>query len=191
MTNTPMSTARLADVFDGWQGYQTSLVHAVEPLSAEQLRWRPGPQAQSIGEVVRHISLGRVTWFARMEAPGSAEVCATIPEWEVDGDGNKDIVERALPITEDAAELVIWLERTWSMIELTLTTWTVADLARTYRHRWNGQVYQVSTQWTLWRILTHDVHHGGELSLMLGLQGIEAFELSGLFGHITLPPLAA
>lgn len=105
MTNTPMSTARLADVFDGWQGYQTSFfVHAVEPLSAEQLRWRPGPQAQSIGEVVRHISLGRVTCFARMEAPGSAEVCATIPEWEFDGDGNKDIVERALPITEDAAE---------------------------------------------------------------------------------------
>lgn len=77
------------------------------------------------------------------------------------------------------------------MIESTLTTWTVADLARTYRHRWNGQVYQVSTQWTLWRILTHDVHHGGELSLMLGLQGIKAFALSGLFGHITLPPLAA
>ena len=70
--------------------------------------------------------LGRVTWFARMVAPVSAAVCAAIPEWEVDGDGNKDIVERALPITENAAELVIWLERTWSMIELTLTTWTVA-----------------------------------------------------------------
>ncbi len=190
MSESPSSFDRLADVYDGWQGYQTSLVHAVETLSADQLRWRPGPQAQSIGEVVRHISLGRVTWFARMDAPGSADVCAAIPEWEVDGDGNKDVVERALPITDNATDLVKWLELTWSMIGTTLKTWTVADLSRTYNHRWNGQVYRVSNQWTVWRILTHDVHHGGELSLMLGLQGIEAFELSGLFGHITLPPLA-
>ena len=38
--------------------------------------------------------------------------------------------------------------------------------------------------------MAHDIHHGGELSLMLGLQGIEAFELSAFGGHIVLPPLA-
>ena len=38
--------------------------------------------------------------------------------------------------------------------------------------------------------MNHDIHHGGELSLMLGLQGIEAFELCTLFGHIILPPLS-
>ncbi len=48
----------------------------------------------------------------------------------------------------------------------------------------------MSYQWTIWRIMAHDIHHGGELSLMLGMQGIEAFELSGLGGHITMPPLA-
>jgi hypothetical protein len=48
----------------------------------------------------------------------------------------------------------------------------------------------VSRQWTIWRILTHDVHHGGQLALMLGTQGIPVFELGDLFGHITLPPLA-
>jgi uncharacterized damage-inducible protein DinB len=85
---------------------------------------------------------------------------------------------------------VTWLELTWQMIDKTLTTWTVSDLTQTYRHTWNGKTYAVSRQWTLWRILSHDVHHGGELSLMLGLQGLEAFELSDLFGHIILPPLA-
>ena len=175
--NPPSPLKRLADVYDGWQGYQTSLAHAVETLSTEQLRWRPGPRAQSVGEVVRHISLGRVAWFARMDAPGSADVCAAIPEWEVDGDGNKDIVERAVPITDSAAELVKWLELTWRMIETTLTSWTVADLDRTYDHRWNGQVYRVSYQWTVWRILTHDVHHGGELSLTLGAHGLPGLAL--------------
>ena len=33
-------------------------------------------------------------------------------------------------------------------------------------------------------------HHGGQIALMLGMQGIEVFELGDLFGHITLPPLA-
>ena len=180
----------LATIYDGWNGHQTSLVNAIALLTPEQLRWRPAPHLQSIGELARHISLGRITWFARMGAPGSAAFVEQIPAWETDSDGNRDIVERALPITEGAADLVDWLESTWQMIDATLNQWDVTDLAQIYHHRWNGQVYAVSRQWTLWRILTHDVHHGGQIALMLGTQGIEAFELGALFGHITFPPLA-
>ncbi|MBK8989695.1 MAG: DinB family protein [Chloroflexi bacterium] len=180
----------LAAVFDGWQGFQTSLIHAIAPLTPEQLAWRPAASLYSVGELARHISLGRITWFARMPAPGSAGLVANIDAWEVDGDGNRQLMENAFPITENAAELVHWLEITWAMIASTLQDWTVADLAKTYRHTWNGDVYTVSRQWTVWRILTHDVYHGGQLSLMLGMQGIEAFELGDLFGHIILPPLA-
>ena len=180
----------LSDVLDGWNGYQTSLVNAISPLTREQLIWKPAPHLRSLGDLARHISLGRVTWFARMDAPGSADLIKRIDLWEADSDGNKDIVEDAIAITEDAHELVRWLELTWQMINETLTTWKVFDLEQTYQHTWNGKTYSVSRQWTLWRILSHDIHHGGELSLMLGLQGIEAFELSDLFGHIVLPPLA-
>jgi len=180
----------LANIFDGWNGYQTSLVNAVAPLTREQLLWRPSPNSRSVGETARHVSLGRITWFARMGAPGSAELVNRIHHWEKDSDGNQDIVEDSIPITEQADELVSWLEITWEMIGKTLSTWEVSDLAQSYRHTWNGKTYSVSRQWTIWRILSHDIHHGGELSLLLGLQGIEAFELSDLFGHIILPPLA-
>jgi uncharacterized damage-inducible protein DinB len=180
----------LAEIFDGWNGYQTSLVNAITPLTREQLIWRPTPNLRSIGDTARHLSLGRITWFARMDAPGSAVLVKRIDQWETDSDGNQDVVEDAIAITERASELVNWLEITWQMINETLTTWTVADLAQTYQHTWNGATYSVSRQWTLWRILSHDIHHGGELSLMLGLQGLEAFELGDLFGHIILPPLA-
>ena len=180
----------LSKIFDGWNGYQTSLVNAISPLTREQLIWRPAPNLRSTGEIARHISLGRVTWFARMDAPGSAEIVKRIEHWETDGDGNRGIVEDAIAITENASELVGWLEITWQMISETLATWEVSDLTQVYQHIWNGKKYLVSRQWTLWRILSHDIHHGGELSLMLGLQGIEAFELSDLFGHIILPPLA-
>jgi uncharacterized damage-inducible protein DinB len=180
----------LITVFDGWDGYQTSLVHAVEPLTREQLRWRPSPKHRSVGELARHISLGRVTWFLRMQAPGSAEIASQISDWYEDSDGNRHVNEDAIAITENAAALVESLQGTWQMIQATLTSWDVSDLARTYQHRFNGDLYEVSYQWTVWRIMAHDIHHGGELSLMLGQQGIEAFELSALGGHITMPPLA-
>ena len=69
MTRDPAS---LAALLDGWQGYETSLEHAIAPLSAAQLRWRPAPGLRSVGELVRHISLGRLMWLLRMDAPGSA-----------------------------------------------------------------------------------------------------------------------
>lgn len=181
----------LAQVLEGWNGYQTSLVHALAPLTQEQLAWRPAAHLRSVGELARHISLGRLVWFQRMDAPGSAELASRIQDWEGDSDGNRYIVEAAVPIAEDAGALVQWLEDSWRMIEKTLDAWSVADLATTYRHTWNGQVYAVSHQWTVWRIMAHDIHHGGELSLLLGMQGIEAFELGALGGHIVMPPLAA
>lgn len=180
----------LASVYEGWEGYQDSLLHAIAPLTGEQLAWRPAAHLRSVGELARHISLGRITWFVRMDAPGSAELAGQIDEWEEDGDGARYVVEEALAITEEAAALVRWLEASGQMIRDTLQRWDVADLSRCYRHTWRGNTYAVSHQWTVWRIMAHDIHHGGELSLMLGMQGIEAFELGALGGHIVLPALA-
>lgn len=100
------------------------------------------------------------------------------------------MIEKAIAITDQAHELVRWLEASGEMIEQTLKTWTVDDLKETYRHVWRGSAYAISRQWTLWRILAHDLHHGGELAIMLGMQGIENFELGELGGHIIEPPRA-
>lgn len=180
----------LANIYEGWDGQNTSLVHAIAPLTHDALLWRPSANLNSVGELARHISMARITWFTRMSAPGSATLADQIPSWEQDSDGNYDIAEGDIDISTQATELVHWLEVTWQMIETTLQTWDTSDLVKTYRHTWNGKVYAVSRQWTIWRILTHDVHHGGQISLMLGMQGIEAFELGDLFGHIIMPALA-
>lgn len=132
--------------------------------------------------------MGRITWFMRMDAPGSNEISSLIDEWKQDSDGNRHIIEEKIGIADQAAELVRWLEITWQMIDNTLNTWKITELSQTYRHVWGGKVYIPTRQWTIWRIMSYDVHHGGELSLMLGLQGVEAFELSVLFGHIISPP---
>ena len=76
------------------------------------------------------------------------------------------------------------------MIEQTLTHWTISDLTQTYQHTYWGKTYAISRQWTIWRILAHDLHHGGELGILLGMQGIGIPELGDLGGHLTEPPLA-
>lgn len=177
----------LMSVYEGWDGYHASIVRAVAPLTSEQLAWRPAPHLRSAGELVRHIALGRIDWFLRMGAPGSQELASQIEAWDEDPQGNRYVQDEAIPDPTDAGELVRWLNVTWGMIEATLKTWTVEDLKKTYAHTWRGDTYAISRQWTIWRIMAHDIHHGGELAMLLGMQGIENFELGDLGGHVVEP----
>src|SRR5882724_6961266 len=93
---------KLAQVFEGWEGYQTSLVRAAQPLTAEQLSWRPAPDRRSLGELIRHISLGRINWFSRMGAPGINEIAQRIPRWFTDADGSHHVVEESVPYDQPA-----------------------------------------------------------------------------------------
>ena len=186
MNNSPLS---LIEVFEGWDGYQQSIVLAIRNLTSRQLSWRPAEGLRSTGEIARHIALGRIDWFLRMEAPGSKELASQINAWTEDAHGNRYVIQSEVVASDQATGLVYWLESTWKMIENTLKTWTVADLMETYRHTWRGDEYLISRQWTLWRIMAHDIHHGGELALTLGMQGIKSFELGDLGGHIISPRL--
>ncbi len=175
----PDDSIKLSKIYDGWEGYQTSLVHAIQPVTQEQLAWRPAANLRSVGDLASHIAFGRIGWFARMQAPGSLEL---MQKAENVGDESA--------IAGDKAAILLWMKASWQMIADTLNQWTVQDLWRTYRQEYSGKVYQVSFQWTIWRILIHDVHHGGELALMLGVQGLSVPELGDRGGHLVRPPLA-
>ncbi|HEX4808397.1 MAG TPA: DinB family protein [Bryobacteraceae bacterium] len=176
---------KLARILEGWDGYQTSLLHAVTPLTSEQLSWRPAPERRSIGGVLRHISMGRITWLSRMGGPGMDAVVQRIPRWHEEDDGTRRVAEESVPC-DDSALLAEWLASSWQPIQCLLDEWTVDDLFQTYALA----EYVVSRQWTIWRIMSHDIHHGGQLATMLALQGIDAFELRKLGGHVITPPIA-
>jgi uncharacterized damage-inducible protein DinB len=166
-------------VLSGWDGYQLSLVQAIAPRSPDELRWRPAPNLRSAGDLARHISEGRVSWFLRTFGTADTVAAGRVAAWRPD-----DAVQA------DPAELVRGLEASWSMIEGALNRWTVADLARTFPLSYQGKAYALPRQWILWRILAHDLHHGGELAVTLGMQGIALPELGDEGGHLTAPPLA-
>jgi uncharacterized damage-inducible protein DinB len=168
----------LTFVYDGWQGYHHSLVEAIRPLSNEQLEWRARPEMSSVREIAWHIASGRVEWFSRMEAPGSAALAEEVLA---------RMKEESIPF--DAEELVDWLERSWKMVDATLRQWSVDDLEVGFHHPYQGKTYAVSRQWVVWRIMAHDIHHGGQLSELLGAHGVEPLELTLLGGHLTEPPV--
>src|SRR5882724_5091139 len=100
---------RLSDIFSGWSGYQLSLAHAIAPLDSGQLTWKPSPAVRSIGELARHIAMGRINWFVRMNAPRSAELAARVEPWFQDAEGNRHIAEKKMAIDANAGDLVKWL----------------------------------------------------------------------------------
>jgi len=55
-----------------------------------------------------------------------------------------------------------------------LDRWTPEDMQQTFPHEWRGNHSELSRSWVVWNVLKHDLHHGGELSLALGLQGLQA-----------------
>jgi uncharacterized damage-inducible protein DinB len=130
----------------------------------------------SVGEIAWHIGDGRVDWFNRMGAPGAAELY-------------RRIEERNGRLMASAA-IVDWLETTWQLVETTLAAWTVEDLSVSYKQPYKGVTYAVSRQWTIFRILAHDIHHGGQLSELLAMQGILPTDLTLLGGHVTEPPVS-
>ena len=76
-----------------------------------------------------------------------------------------------------AVELVHGLDATWAFIEARLQRWTPGDCAKTFPDEWDGQEYEVSRSWVIYHVLEHDLHHGGEVSLILGMNGLRVPDL--------------
>src|ERR1700730_16402654 len=93
----PQVMHKLARILEGWDGYQTSLLHAATPLTSEQLSWRPAPGRRSPGELVRRLSMGRITWLSRMGAPRMDTVAQRAPRWHTDDDGTRRVEEESVP----------------------------------------------------------------------------------------------
>ena len=162
MTENQLS---LSPFYGGWDVYQQHLVAAIAPLTAEQLALRAAPQQWSIGILAAHVIAARVGWFHLRMGEGSSDL-APMEAWDEDGE----------PL-RSAVELVAGPEATWKMIQDALARWTPADLGQVFPHPFREDWPARSRQWIIWHVLEHDIHHGGELSSILGAHGLAAVDL--------------
>jgi uncharacterized damage-inducible protein DinB len=163
MQDSPSSTLQV--IYESWRGYQEKLRDAVAPLTDEQLTLQPVPHMWPLGQLVQHIISVRAGWFSGTLQDEDAAMNEYM-SW-----GQRDSPART------AAEMVRGLDETWAFIESRLQRWTPEECAQTFPDEWDGQVYQVSRSWVIYHVLEHDLHHGGEISLILGMNGLRSLDL--------------
>lgn len=144
-------------IYENWQIYNDKLRAAIAPLADEHLRLQPAPGMWPLGQIVQHIVSVRAGWFSGT-LQDEDEAMTPYMEW-----GQYDSPSRS------AAELARGLDETWVFIESRLRRWTAEERAVTFPDEWEGVVSHVSRSWVIYHVLEHDLHHGGEVSLLLGM----------------------
>ena len=166
----------LMTFYKGWAAYQRGLVEMLSPLSAEQLSMPAMSDHRTIGMIAQHVIANRVWWFQVWMGNGDPDL-ASIAHW--------DPADRAWSGVIEPGDLVAGLESTWQLIAGSLSTWTAADLDQMFTppsamspdERQNAP--NVSRGWIIWHVLEHEIHHGGEMSLVLGNNGLQ-----GIYGDL-------
>lgn len=152
-------------IYENWRGYQDKLRACILPLTNEQLLVQPAPGMWPLGQILQHIISVRAGWFSGT-LQDENEAMTEYMAW-----GQYDSPARS------AVELVRGLDDTWAFIETRLQRWTPDDCAMTFPDEWDGQVYKVSRSWVIYHVMEHDIHHGGEVSLILGMNGLRPLNL--------------
>jgi hypothetical protein len=153
-----MTRAAIAEtrVFESWQDYQEALQRAIAPLTEEQLQRRLIFGLRTPGEIAEHIVFGRALHLHRTLGEEAAELTPLL-RWE-DADDP--------PHT--ATEILHGLELTWRVIKSCLMRGSPTDAI---------SEEEVPIVQTIWGLLDHDLPHAGELSLLLGADGMPGVEI--------------
>jgi hypothetical protein len=153
MTRAALAEAR---AFQSWHDYQEALKRAIAPLTQEHMQRRLLPGLRTPGEIAEHIVFGRALWLQRALGEGAAEL-APLLRW---GDADDP------PHT--AAEILYGLELTWRFITACLMRGSPSDAIAEE---------ELPVRQALWGLLDHDLPHAGELSLLLGADGLPGVEI--------------
>lgn len=151
----------LTRYYAGWSNYQRLLVDAVRSLDETGLAYRASPSLRPAWMLAGHIISARIYWFHHVLGEGDAAL-APLQNWDEDDQ----------PMLS-GRELATGLEQSWQLVEDCLARWSVADLDVEFPRRNRT----VTRQWVVWHVIEHDLHHGGELFLTLGMHGVPTPDL--------------
>jgi uncharacterized damage-inducible protein DinB len=162
-------SAPISTYYQGWGVYNGLLERALTGLDAEQLSLRAAPGLWSIRRLANHIVAARAWWFHDWMGEGG-ETLAEL----VNYDDEEGADER------EGAAVVQALGHSWSRVAESLARWTDADLDEPFQRptpNASGERPWRTRQYIAWHVAEHDVHHGGEISLTLGMHGLRGLDL--------------
>lgn len=161
----PDARSTLDVIYENWHRYNGKVQKCITPLTNEQLLLRAAPRMWSLGQIVQHIISVRAGWF-----------CGTLQDAD---DAMNEYMLWGQQESSDrtALELVQGLNHTWAFVESRLQRWTPADCAMTFPDEWDGQIHHVSRSWVIYHVIEHDLHHGSEVSLILGMNDQQPLDI--------------
>ena len=119
--------------------------------------------------LANHIVAARAWWFGGWMGE-ETETLAPL----IDYDDEEGADER------DAGTVCDALNTSWASLETCLQRWTEADLGQEFqrpRPNQQGERPWRTRRYIVWHVAEHDVHHGGEISLILGMHGGRGLDL--------------
>jgi uncharacterized damage-inducible protein DinB len=165
---------------DGWANHQRLVLDAIGHLTADRLALRPGPGLWTVWQLASHTAGARAYWFQEVLGEGDPAVrdlfrveSTTVPDLPLEDAGWEDDENHP----RSAPEIVDAFHRTWALIEDCLGRWTPDDLAVEVERRRRSGTQTVTRAWVVWHVIEHDVHHSGEISLILGSHGLPGLDL--------------
>jgi len=162
--------------YRGWAEQQANLLESLRPLSPEQMQLRAAPGEWAIWQLASNMAGGRLYWLCRMlgeDDRGLSQMFrvdhATVPDLPLEWAGWEDNEDQ--PRTSE--ELIDAFERTWTVIEATMEDCSLERLAAPViaTDPW-GKPRTVTAGDVFWRLMSHEVHHGSEISLILRVHGL-------------------
>jgi uncharacterized damage-inducible protein DinB len=175
-----MMGSQLGLIREGWGHHQRLLVAAIAPLSANDLAARTAPHQWTVWQLTGHLAGSRAHWFHDVLGEDDAATRAmfrmdrtTVPGLPLEDAGWEDDDEHP----RSADELVVGLEATWAIIDDCLGRWTAEDLEVGFPRERPSGVVTSTRAWVIWHVAEHDVHHGGEISQILGTHGLDGLHL--------------
>jgi uncharacterized damage-inducible protein DinB len=141
------------ELFQRWSEVRAGLVTALEKLADAQLDFTPRQGLWSLRETVVHIAGTEDGWLRSY----------TANRWHENPPEARDY-----PTVESLKNL---LAEAHARTQAQFAQDAEGLLEQICQLPWGGQV---SMGWAVWHVLEHEIHHRGEIYLMLGLMSKEA-----------------
>jgi uncharacterized damage-inducible protein DinB len=119
-----------------------------------QINFAPSEGLRSLGAIACHIAEAEQGWFRHM-------VTGQLASWPEFKSGD-------YPTVESIKELLTSVHQ---QTEEYLASIDLTGLERIVPTPWGEEI---PLRWIVWHVLEHEIHHRGEIFLMLGLMGMEA-----------------
>lgn len=146
------------EIFAHWKLVRKGLLKVLGTFQEDELHFKPYEGAWSVGEILLHIANAEQGWFRYAvtrefnEWP-SAHTLENYPTFES--------IKSALEEIHD------WTEGYISGLN-------AEELQQVVELPWDEKIH---LGWIIWHVLEHEIHHRGELSLILGFLGREGLDV--------------